>query len=298
MTVRRTWWHLEGLGRAPTEYERVSTKLLYYPGRGFEVDTPVAAWYRRHQQGSPLSAPDWDGFVDPRETTYRGYVARQTAKEARVDERWRVAAETGADHRLTAAWLAALEEVLPVLRFPVHGLQMAAAYVGHMAPGGRLVIAAGLEAADELRRVERIAQRMRLVQRVRAGFGETSKAAWQTAPRWQPWRQVVERLLVTYDWGEALVALGLVVKPAFDAQFGVQLARRAERARDVALAVMLASFADDLRWHHAWAQAAVAFAIEAAPANRDVIEGWRARWQPPVDAAVAAMAPWFEEEAP
>jgi toluene monooxygenase system protein E len=33
----------------------------------------------------------------------------------------------------------------------------------------------------------------------------TAKLFWEQDPRWQPLRQFVERLLVTYDWGEALL---------------------------------------------------------------------------------------------
>jgi len=35
----------------------------------------------------------------------------------------------------------------------------------------------------------------------------TAKSLWENDPLWQPLRQFVERLLVTYDWGEAFVAL-------------------------------------------------------------------------------------------
>ena len=41
----RTYWHLLGTKRVPSEYEIVSSRLLYYPGRGFEVKVPAAAWY-------------------------------------------------------------------------------------------------------------------------------------------------------------------------------------------------------------------------------------------------------------
>ena len=54
MSARRTFWHLEGKRRVPTDYEIKSSRLLYYPERGLAVKTPVGAWIERYQAGSPL----------------------------------------------------------------------------------------------------------------------------------------------------------------------------------------------------------------------------------------------------
>jgi len=72
---------------------------------------------------------------------------------------------------------------------------MTAAYVGSMAPGGRIVVACLFQAADEMRRIQRLAYRMRQLQGTHPGFGSESKSAWD--PHWQPLRAVIEKLLVT-----------------------------------------------------------------------------------------------------
>ena len=51
---RKTYWHLEGARRVPTDYEVATSRMLYYVGRGFEVEVPLSDWYRRYQQGSTL----------------------------------------------------------------------------------------------------------------------------------------------------------------------------------------------------------------------------------------------------
>ena len=81
----KTYWHLAAARKKPTDYEIATSRLLYYVERGFEVTTPIASWYARHQQGSPLACSDWDGFRDPRETTYTKYTELQAAKEKFVD---------------------------------------------------------------------------------------------------------------------------------------------------------------------------------------------------------------------
>ena len=46
VTAQRTYWHLTGLGRRPSDYDITSTRLLYYPERGgFDVRFPLASWY-------------------------------------------------------------------------------------------------------------------------------------------------------------------------------------------------------------------------------------------------------------
>jgi toluene monooxygenase system protein E len=36
---------------------------------------------------------------------------------------------------------------------------------------------------------------------------------------WQPLREVVEKLLITYDWAESFFGLNVVLKPLFDQLF-------------------------------------------------------------------------------
>ena len=156
MKPQRTFWHLEPLKRKPSEYDVVTSNLLYYVGRGFEVQTPLADWYQRHQRGSPLRCRDWERFRDPRETTYSKYTDLQRKRETFVDGLLGSIEVTGYDRRLSPACVRVVDRVLGPLRYPVHGLQMAASYVGSMAPSGRIVIASLLQAADEIRRVQRL----------------------------------------------------------------------------------------------------------------------------------------------
>jgi toluene monooxygenase system protein E len=294
--TQRTYWHLSELGRKPSDYDIASTRLLYYLGRGFETAVPLAAWYRAHQQGSALTCDDWERFRDPRETTYARYVEMQRTREAFVDGVLEAASDSGHDRRLSPAWLAELAALLSPLRYPVHGLQMISAYVAHMAPGGRIAIASLLQAADEARRVERLAYRMRQLQHVDPAFGGDGRQRWERAAMWQPMRELVERLLVTYDWGEAFVALACVVKPRFDALFTTHAIDLARRAGDDVLANLVFSLGEDCRWHREWTRALVAVALAAG--NRAVIAGWVAQWTPLAVRAIASLGAAFPPGAP
>jgi len=274
----KTYSHLSRERRMPSEYELVTTNLLYYVGRGFEVPTPIQDWYTKHQTGSPLTLGDWERFVDPRETTYAKYIDLLQGREAYVDGILQSIEDGGYDRGLAPEWRAKLDAVLGPLRFPLHGFQMIAAYVGQMAPSGRITVAAAFQAADELRRIQRVAYRMAQLRLVDADFGAASRQAWQERPAWQPLRETIERCLTTYDWGEALVALNLCIKPAVDELFMVHWPRVAKRHDDFLLGQIFASLDEDCKWHRDWTMALLETAIRDDERNRAVIEGWARKW--------------------
>jgi toluene monooxygenase system protein E len=274
---RRTYWHLEQMERVPTEYEIATSRILYYAGRGFEVDLPLSGWYERYQARSPFACDDWERFSDPRATTYSRYVAIQAQREAHVDALFESIERADADGDLDPAWLAALERVVPPARYLFHGLQMAACYVASIAPSGRIAICAMFQAADEMRRLQRFAYRMALVRRTRPEFGAGARRDWEEHPAWQGAREAVERLLATWDFGEAFVALNAVLKPRIDAFFAGPFARAAADAGEPLWAQVLASLGEDAAWHRAWSEALLAVAAGHGGSDAAVAR-WREHW--------------------
>jgi toluene monooxygenase system protein E len=170
------------------------------------------------------------------------------------------------------------------------GLQMAACYVGSMAPAGRIAICAMFQAADEMRRLQRFAYRMALLRRAAPGFGDRARELWEDHPVWQRSREAVERLLATPDWGEAFVALDLVLKPRIDGFFGGAFARAAAAAGEPLWAEILASLDRDCAWHRDWSGALWSRVEAGGSDGREAVEGWRRRWSALADPAVAGLA--------
>jgi toluene monooxygenase system protein E len=286
----KTYSHLAGQRRVPTDYEIVSTKLLYHPQKGFEVELPARAWYDKYQRDGRLGCGDWEKFHDPRATTYPSYTALQSRQEAHLDgvlHSWQAAEH---DPAQVAAWGDAFLRVLAPLRFALHGFQMIAAYVGQMAPSGRITMAALFQAADELRRVHRIAYQMGWLRRTLPGHQDDSRRSWQHDPAWQPLRRAVELALVTYDWGEALVALNLAIKPLVEALFLTEAAREGRKQGDFPVGELLSSFDEDGRWHQAWTTALVGLAFSDRPENIGVVQEWLGKWRPLAGEATRAAA--------
>lgn len=275
---RRTYWCLEQLTHKPTDYQIVSSRLLYHPGRGFEVRTPVLA-----QPPSALRGEDWDRFVEPLQLTYAAYVAERRDQEAfleRLLER---------PSRPLPRALVSLLEPLSALRFPLHGLQMTAAYVGAFVPSGRIAIAAAFQAADELRRIQKLCAWLSRSGVSAAELDARGRQTWHESLDVQPLRRLIEELLVCYDWGQALFALNGLIKPVFDRLWFEQLASVAERHDDEVLEKILISLGDDGRWHEQWFAAFSRLALESHAGNAETLAGWVGQLRPRVTEAAQAF---------
>lgn len=289
----KTWSYLAGQRRRPSEYEIVSTNLLW--STDDEVPWSLAPgihmnkWYMRYRDGSPLKHADWNAFRDPDELVYRSYNIMQDGQETYVDGLLDEHNASGHDGELSAGWLDSLALLYTPARYPLHALQMGSAYLVQMAPASTIVNCAMLQAADQLRWVSRIAYRTKelSVAAPGKGFGEAERSHWESHAAWQGFRELMERMLAAYDWGEHFVALNLVAKPAIDEAFARQLGNSARRAGDGLLRLLMdAQQADSARSRH-WSEALVTMALEN-DANQGALADWVGKWAPLGDAAIDA----------
>src|SRR6201994_534216 len=297
---RKTYTRLATGRRGPLEYELVSTDLHYNHPMRFELtaDNPVVAWYYRYREGSALQAHNWEQFSDPRRTTYRAYTVLQDGREDVVDGLLREVDDTGYDRNLDQEWVRFLDRWYSPLRFPVHGLQMLAAYVAQMAPASRITNCAAFQAADELRRVQRIAYRTVQLSGppFETGAARQQQAAWEDAEAFQPLRELIERALVAYDWGEAFTVTNLVIKPRIDRLVNQEIAGTLATANgDPILASIHFSLDEDARWHRAWAAALLRGLNNDTPSNAEAVSAWVDKWQPLASDALDAAAAIFAE---
>jgi toluene monooxygenase system protein E len=301
----KTWSLLGEVRRRPSVYEATAAKFNYHFRREpapFEMD-PTAAinqWYLEHREGSAFNVEDWEGFRDPAKLTYSDYVSTQHDRETYLDLLIDHHEAAGSVAKLDKAWVDTLTALLVPLRFPLHVLQMTGLYVAQMAPSAFIINCSNFQAADEMRRIQRLAYLTRLLANEHGdtiAATDTAREPWQSGEAWQPLREVSERMLGVYDWGEAFVLLDLLLKPALDSVVNDSLASLAVANGDEFLALMLSEFQRDTARHQAWATALVQYAVEQDPALVDVIRGWMASWEPLVDAAVAGPADLFEAAA-
>ncbi len=287
--------------RRPTPYEVVTGRFHYHFRRDpvpFEMDPEwsLNAWYLEHREGSPLQVDDWEGFRDPAKLTYRDYVALQHDREIYLDALVDRHEENATAATLDPGWVDTLRTLFIPLRFPLHVLQMVALYVGQMAPSSYITNCAHFQAADEVRRIQRIAYWTRVLADAHGddlALTDTARRAWEDGPAWQPLRRTLEHLLIAYDWGESFAGLGLAVKPAVDTLVDEELGRLADANGDPFLAELCAEFGRDARRSRDWTQALTGYAIERNPDVAEVLDGWVTKWRPRAEEAVDGLAPLF-----
>ncbi|MFZ5893446.1 MAG: hypothetical protein ACOY0T_20460 [Myxococcota bacterium] len=285
---KRSYWHLLSSTRKPSEYAIRSSRLDYYRPMRFEVDAPLVGWFEQYAAERTLSEVDWERFDDPSGFTYATYVARRRDDEMFVQRLLDAEAPLAgpASAELALLWQRALAPV----RFPFHALQMASAYVAHLAPASKISICAMFQAADELRCIQRVAYRLaQLEPHCSLGLATSGKNAWLEDSAWQGLRALTEKLLVTYDFSEAFFALTRMVAPACARLLLLELGGELRLAGDARSADLLAALYEDSRWHAAWSQRLLHLIVESSPANGEHLRGLVEQWQPLIFQAIAPL---------
>lgn len=287
----KTWSHLAGNRKRPSEYEIVSVNTLYSndpkrPPLELAVDVAMNRWYQEHRRDSRLQHPDWNAFRDPDAAIYRTYTAQQDKAEIYVDGLLSQYNERGHDTKLAASWVSSLASLYTPARYLIHAAQMLSAYSVTVAPGSTIANCAIFCMADQFRWVSRVAYRTAELAKTwpDAGFARNERKHWEQLAAWQGYRELVEKLLVTYDWGESMIALHLVVMPAIEAGLQ-QLGLAAHDQGDDLTAFLIDAQGRDAARRVRWVHAFAAFALPA-PGNREAMTQWVAKWSPLAEKAL------------
>lgn len=290
----KTWSHLAGRRRKPSEYEIVSTNLHYTtdnPEAPFELDPnfPMARWYKEHRNASPLVHTDWNAFRDPDEMVYRTYNMLQDGQETYVFGLLDQFSARGHDQMLDPAWAATLARLYTPARYLFHTLQMGSAYLAQLAPASTISNCAAYQTADSLRWLTHTAYRTKELSLSfpALGFGSGERQRWEQDPAWQGWRRLVEHALVAWDWGESFVALNLVARPAIEETVLRGLGQVARQNGDTLLGMLSDAQLADAQRHRRWATALVQFALTQT-GNAEVLGVWLRKWEGLADEAIAA----------
>lgn len=296
VTGMKTWSKLAGNKRRPSEYEIVTTNLQTrnrHRDQAYELSpAPGLAmneWYRKNVFDSPLQHDDWEEFRDPDALIYRVYTRNQDSQEEFIDGVLNEHNEIGHDKELQPEWLDTLEALYTPRRYLQSALQMSAAYLLQIAPASTITACAGFQEGDEFRWLQRIAYRTRELQiaHPKRKFGQSERDNWEKAPALQGLRELMEKALIAYDWGESFVANNLVAKVAADETLR-ELVVVARSFRDPVLASLADNQLRDTDRSRRWSAALVKFCTDAREENKAVIRSWIEDWTPLANKAITA----------
>ncbi len=291
----KTWSHLSTQRRKPSEYEIVSANLLWHTRAGVDQEHPwdtegiMTEWYRKNLFGCALKHADWNQFRDPDQIVYRTYNIIQDGQESYVSGLLEQFAADEHDKGLSAEWVQTLARLYAPARYPLHAVQMASGYLGSIAPASTISCCAMYQTCDALRWVSHTAYRTCELSKAHpgAGLGEKERQHWETLPEWQGFRELAERMLATYVWGESFFALNVILKPALDEAVNRQLAHVARSHGDNLLPLLAEAQLRDSARSQRWTAALVKLALETE-GNAQVFAEWGAKWVPLAEKAVRA----------
>lgn len=291
---QKTWSHLAARRRKPSEYEIVSANLHYNdrdPNAPYELSPGLFMneWYKKHTFGTALKHADWNAFRDPEEVVYRTYNLMQDGQETYVTGLFDQFNQREHDKALDPRWAGTLARLYTPARYLFHTLQMASAYVGQVSPASTITNCNYFQMADSLRWLSHTAYRTRELSNTfsETGFGLDERRYWEEDAAWQGFRELMERALTVWDWGEAIVVLNLIAKPAIEESVLRRLGESARHNGDMLLALLTDAQLIDSARHRRWIAAFVRMALET-PGNQELIQGWIAKWEPLADKAIDA----------
>ena len=235
-------------------------------------------------QGRPSSQSstglDWDNSI---------YNMMQDGQETYVFGLFDQFNEREHDKALDPRWAGTLARLYTPARYLFHTLQMASAYVGQVSPASTITNCHYFQMADSLRWLSHTAYRTRELSQVFAdkGFGVDERRYWEEDPAWQGFRELMEKALTVWDWGEAIVVLNLVVMPAVEEAVLRRLGEAARHNGDTLLGLLTDAQLIDAARHRRWTAAFVAMALQT-PGNLALIQSWIAKWEPLADRAIDA----------
>jgi toluene monooxygenase system protein E len=291
----KTWSHLAARRRKPSEYEIVSANLHYNnrdPNAPYELDPEMFMneWYKKNTFATTLKHQDWNAFRDPDEVVYRTYNMMQDGQETYVFGLFDQFNQREHDKSLESQWVGTLARLYTPARYLFHTLQMASAYVGQVSPASTITNCNYFQMADSLRWLSHTAYRTKELSTTfpDKGFGELERQYWENDPAWQGFRELMEKTLTVWDWGEAIVVLSLVAKPAIAESVLSKLGESARHNSDILLGLITDAQLIDAARHRRWISAFVRMALET-PGNLEIIQGWIAKWEPLADKAIEAF---------
>ena len=302
---RKQPWSLWTERRVPSEYEAVTYKFHNHfrnEPAPFELseDWAINVFYKTNREESALvsAVEDWEGYRDVRAYTYRRYVEDQKDREVYCDNLIDEFESRGHYENLAPAWLDFLGDYYLPVRFPGHAAQMSAVYIAQMAPSAFVTNTFYFQMANEMRRVQRqayLAQVMAMdTGRPELAGSDRTRATWTGGETWQGLRELVEKQLCAYDFGEAFASRQLVLRPIFDHLFNTEFARIAEANSDGLLAMLH----DDFRtYDEVYAventRGFVGYVTDRNAETVELLRSLAARWLPLGEKAARGIAEGF-----
>lgn len=242
------------------------------------------------QRRTALVMKDWYALKDPRQYYYGSYTIARAKQQDATDRQMDFAEKHGLLRQLPPDAQALVQLAILPWRHLEWGANMTLGQVSAYGWGTALTQAASMAMMDRLGLAQHLSRIGLLLDGNTGSSLASAKADWLAHPAWQGLRRQVERLFVTPDCIEVLVAQALVLDgllyPLMGQQFDAWMANR--------FGPGLSTVLDHLvRWsdeHAKWVDSVVKTAVAESEANRSLVQGWVDAWRATTLDALSPLA--------
>jgi len=230
---------------------------------------------------------DWYDFKDPRQFYYGTYTLTRSRQQESAEANFDFVETRGLLAQMSAEDRQLAIDVLMPLRHAAWGANMNNTGICGDGYGTVITQPCMFAAMDNLG----VAQ---YLTRVGLALNDTEalvagREAWMNDDAWQPLRRNVEKMLVTRDWFELLVAQNFVADGLLYPMIYEQFVDTQLNARGGAGVSMMCAFITE--WHaemRKWVDSVIKIAAKESDANRELLTQWTRTWR---DRNVEALAP-------
>lgn len=235
---------------------------------------------------------DWYVFKDPRQFYYGAWTMTRSKQQDATERNFNFVDKRNLADTVDAEWRAKAGRILIPLRHLEYAANLNNCYIAAYGYGTATTQAAMFAAIDRLGVAQYLSRIGLILDKNTSESLDVAKNAWLSDPIWQPLRALCERLLVTRDWFELLVAQNFVLDgllyPLIYDRFDKTMVQHTGTVISMLTEFMNDWYAETSRW----VDMMLKTAAEESSGNKARIEAWVTQWR---GQAMQALDPVAEE---
>jgi phenol/toluene 2-monooxygenase (NADH) P1/A1 len=289
--IRNTYKYMSGLKvKRPTTYDEATYNLE--PKENFHY-RPL--WNPEmnifDERLTKVKCEDWEQFRDPEKLYYATYCYSRADFQTRIKGQFEAAERYGWFNNMEPAFVDTVREILPVLRHLIFGESIAFMYIGRAAVGTAVEQCATYQCYDELGTAQLLTKICLELEDKIPTILQDGKQKWLEDEKYQKLRALTERLMVTWDWAEAMIAANLVLDQILYPLFFEEMTALAIENGAIGYAAFSQYFMEMAEYEKTYTTALVKMLLADCPENKEVIQSYVNKWLPEV---IDALQPALE----
>lgn len=292
--IRTTYKYMSGLKvKRPTTYDEATYNLE--PKENFHY-RPI--WNRDikifDETITKVKCEDWEQFRDPAKLYYATYCYSRADFQARIKGQFETADRFGLFKNMDPSMVDTLREFLPVLRHVIFGEAIAFMYIGRAAVGTAIEQCATYQCYDQMGTAQLITRMCVELEEQCPTILKDGKQKWMEDEKYQKLRALIENLMVTWDWAEAMVAINLILDSILYPLFFEKMTTVAVKNEAGVYLSFSQFFMEMFEYERNYSIALVKMLLADRPENKEVIVSYVDKWLPLVIEAVKPVLAVFD----